>query len=68
MIRYFCDKCGVEISRENQFEHKEFSVGNNVVELTIMELPDTSTDANDAICLPCVLDEIYKLDNRLKAG
>ena len=64
MIKHFCDKCRVEIDRDNQFEHKEFKIAKHVVILTIQD-PQTS---EDALCLYCVLDEVNKLDNRPKAG
>ena len=60
MIKYFCDKCGVEVDRDNQFEHKEFKISKHVVTLT---MPDAQT-TEDALCLHCVLDEVAELDDR----
>ena len=62
MIKHFCDKCGVEIDRDNQFEHKEFKVGKHAVTLSIQD-PQTS---DDALCLYCVLEGVANLDNRPK--
>lgn len=60
MIKYYCDKCGVEIDRENQFEHKELKISKHVVTLTMV---DSNVEA-DALCLYCVIDEVNKLDSR----
>jgi len=64
MIKYFCDKCNVEINRDNQFEHKEFKVAKHVLTLSLESAQTTS----DALCLHCVLDEIRKIDDRPIAG
>lgn len=63
MIKHFCDKCGEQINRRNQFEYKEVTVAKNIVAIEVKYKTE-----NEAICLECVLDEIKKLDNRLTAG
>lgn len=64
MIKYFCDKCGIEIDRDNQFEHKEFKIAKHIVTLTFQD-PNIR---EDALCLHCVIDAVDALDTRPKAA
>ena len=57
MIKHFCDACTREVTRNNQFEHKEVKVGAHVVELTVKE----PFGDKDALCLHCVIAQIQKL-------
>jgi len=61
MIKFFCDSCGVEIDRKNQFEHKELKVGEQLGQLSWLGDP---VDEKAALCKYCVIDEVNKLDDR----
>jgi len=60
MKKYFCDVCGDEITRDNQFEHKELQIKNYKVTLTLEE----PVADEDCVCLYCILKEVNKLDKR----
>jgi hypothetical protein len=61
MIKYFCDECGEEIDRDNQFEIQEFKVGKHVVRVTV----EDTTTATDCLCRFCVLKTVGRIDTRL---
>lgn len=74
MIKRFCDVCGAEITDENKVafsdgperlraEVKQKGVnGNSLVVQVMTALNNTSNDGD--FCKYCILDALYKLDDR----
>lgn len=65
MIKYFCDQCKTEITRDIQFDGMEFKVGNHLLSLRI----EDPMEEHFCICKYCAVDEVVKiLDDRPKQG
>lgn len=64
MIKYFCDECGEEINRDNQFELQDFKVGKHIVTVTV----EATTTETDLLCRFCVLKAVSRIDTRPTAG
>ena len=56
MIKYFCDECDDEITRENQFDDQDLEVGNSKVELIF-----SSSNHEKCICLKCFTEAVKEL-------
>jgi hypothetical protein len=62
-VKYFCDQCGDEITNRNKIEtgRLKASIGHLGVEVIVSQ----NQTANDGeYCKYCVLDALYKLDDR----
>lgn len=60
MIKYFCNKCEVEIDDRNEFSRTKFEVGG----LTMLLSGDGPWTQEDVLCKYCVIDQLKKLDDR----
>ena len=66
MIKYFCDKCKTEITRDNQFDGMQFKVGDKHFLNLYVEEP---REEHFCICKYCAVDLVVKtLDDRPKQG
>jgi len=63
MIKYFCDECDAEITKENQFECQKIKLKTSVVSVAITG----SSARDDVVCLHCVIKAVNGLDRRVKA-
>jgi len=64
-VKYFCDQCGEEITEENKI--KSGRLKTSIGHLGIQVLMSKDKTANDGdFCKYCVLDALYKLDDRPK--
>jgi len=75
MIKVFCDLCGNEITRDNSIvsnvpgERLGATIKRNNVELRVEILTAIDGTANKGdVCKHCVLDALYKLDDRPQTG
>ncbi len=60
MIKFFCDKCGVEVTKHNRFCSFDVEVGHHVINIgAVNQFIDV-----EALCKTCVLDAIRATDDR----
>jgi len=74
MIKRFCDICGNEITRDNSIVSEipggrlGSSIKKNGAELKVEILTSVDGTANKGdVCRHCVLDALYRLDDRPQA-
>ena len=71
--KYFCDQCGDELNETNQQEHGSFRIGKVIeseskTKLSIEVITSMANVSNcGEFCKYCILDELYKLDDRTRA-
>ncbi len=75
MIKRFCDICGTEITKDNSIVSEipggrlGASIKKNGAELKVEILTSVDGTANKGdVCKHCVLDALYKLDDRPQAA
>lgn len=76
MIRHYCDCCEQEITSENEAkggfntaDRLGAMIQRNGVQLKVEVLTTKNGTANDGdFCKHCILDALYRLDDRPQAG
>ena len=75
MVKYFCDKCGEEITDKNMSEGGtksegrlgvEIEYGKHTLAVEVINSLDGCANAG-LFCKYCILDALYQLDDRPKA-
>ena len=79
MIKHFCDICETQLSADNQSSFdgenfrlkasiaKKLCLGEKILSVEVITAKDSTWNDGD-FCKYCVLDALYKLDDRPKAA
>lgn len=62
MVKYFCDVCNAEITKENEFAYIKLDIGGHKIILAWDREEARTTE--DVLCKYCVIDKVKSLDDR----